>query len=51
MYFVNKKIYPYEYMDEWENNETTLLEKEEFWSIVNMEDITDANYMHVKKIC
>ena len=38
-------------MDEWEDNETTLPEKEEFCSNVNMEDITDANYMRVKKVC
>ena len=31
--------------------ETTLLEKEEFYSNLNMEDITDADYMHGKKVC
>ena len=29
----------------------TLPEKEEFYSNLNMEDITDADYMHVKGIC
>ena len=40
-------------MDEREKfNETTLPEKEEFYSNLNMEDITDAaDYMHVKRIC
>ena len=41
-----KGFYPHEYMDEWEDfNETTLPEKEEFFSNLNMEDITDADYM------
>ena len=32
-------------------NETSLPEKEEFYSNLNMEHITDADYMHVKRIC
>ena len=47
-----KGVYPYEYMDHWEKfNETTLPDKEEFYSNINMEDITDADSMHVKSIC
>ena len=43
--------YPYEYMDDWEKfNETTLSEKEEFYSNLNMEDITDADYMHAETV-
>ena len=39
-------------MDEWRKfNETTLLEKEEFYSNLNMADNTDADYMSVKRIC
>ena len=39
-------------MDEWEKfNETTLPEKEEFYSSLNMEDITDTDYMHAKRVC
>ena len=39
-------------MDDWEEfNETTLTEKEEFYSNLNMEDITDADYMHSKRVC
>ena len=39
------------YMDDWEQfNETSLLEKEEFYSNLNMEDITDADYMHAKSL-
>ena len=29
-------------------NETSLPEKEEFYSNLNIEDITDANYIHTK---
>ena len=39
-------------MDDWEKfNETKLPEKEEFYSNPNLEDITDADYMHVKRVC
>ena len=49
---LRKGVYPSEYMDDWEKfNETTLLEKEEFYSNLNMEYITDADYMHAKKVC
>ena len=45
-------VYPYEYMDEWEKfNKTSLPEKEEFYSNLNMEDITDADYMHAERVC
>ena len=49
---LRKDVYPYEYMDYWEKfNETTLPEKEEFCSNLNMEEITDAYYMHGKRVC
>ena len=39
-------------MDEWEKcNETTLPEKEDFYSNLNMEYNADADYMHAKKVC
>ena len=39
-------------MDEWEKfNKARLPEKEKFYSNLNMEDITDADYMHVKTVC
>ena len=47
-----KGVYPYEYMDDWEKfNETSLPEKEDFYSHLNMEDITDADYAHTKRVC
>ena len=39
-------------MDQQEKfNETTLPEKEEFHSNLNLEDSSDADYMHVKRVC
>ena len=39
-------------MDDWEKvNETSLPEKEDFQSHLNMEDIIDADYAHAKRIC
>ena len=39
-------------MDDWEKfNETSLLEKEDFYSHLNMEDITGADYAHGKRGC
>ena len=31
--------------------EISLLEKEDFYSHLNMEDITDADYAHAKSFC
>ena len=48
---LTKGVYPSEYMDERKKfNETSLPEKEEFYSNLYMEDITDADYMHGKKV-
>ena len=48
---LRKGVYPYEYMVDWEKfDETTLPEKEEFYSNLNMEEITDADYMHGKRV-
>ena len=39
-------------MDEREKfNETSLPEKEEFYSNLNMEGITNVDYMHAKRVC
>ena len=49
---LRKFVYPYEYMDELEKfNETSLPEKEEFYNNLKMRDITDADYMHEKRVC
>ena len=50
-FFLRKSVYPYEYMNDWEKlNKTTLPDKEKFYSNLNIEDITDVDYMHGKKI-
>ena len=47
-----KGVYPYDYIDDWEKfDQTSLPEKEDFYSHLNMEDITDANYKHAKSVC
>ena len=44
---LRKGIDPYEYMDSWKRfGETFLPDKEDIYSTLNMEDITDANYKH-----
>ena len=44
-----KGTYPHKDMGDWEKfNELSLLEKEDFYSHLNMEDITDADYAHTK---
>ena len=39
-------------MDDWEKfNENLLPEKEDFYSHLNMDDITDADCTHAKIVC
>ena len=49
---LRKGVYPYEYMDDWERfHENSFPEKEGFYSNLKMEGITDADYMHAKRVC
>ena len=46
-----KGVYSHKYMDDWEKfSETTLPEKVDFYSHLNMEDITDADYAQSKRV-
>ena len=46
---LRKGVYPYEYMDSWERfNETSMPNKEAFYSNLDMEDINDVDYKHAK---
>ena len=46
---IRKGVYPYEYMGNWETfDETSLPDKETFYSELNLEDITDKDYVHAK---
>ena len=44
---LRKGVYPYEYMDNWERfDETSLPDKELFYSSLNLENIDDIEYRH-----
>ena len=46
-----KDVYPYKYMDDWKKfGEILSPEKEDFYISQNMEDITDADYRHAKRV-
>ena len=48
---LRKGVYPYEYMNTLERfNEKLLPKKGNFYSSLNMEDITDVHYRHTKKV-
>ena len=48
---LRKGIYPYEYMDKWERfDETSLPDKEAFYSSLNMENITDIDYRNANRV-
>ena len=49
---MQKGVCSYEYMNDCEKfNETSLPEKEDIYSHLNMKDITDADYAHKKRVC
>ena len=48
---LRKDVYPYECMDSWEKfDETSLPPKEDFYSELNLEGISDKDYAHAKKV-
>ena len=48
---LRKGVYPYEYADTWERfNEIPLPSKEDFYSNLNMEDISDIDYRHANNV-
>ena len=51
IFLLRKGVYPYEYMNGWERfDETSLPDKETFYSSLNMENITDVDYRHAKRV-
>ena len=51
IFLLRKSAYPYEYADSWEIfNETSLPDKEAFYSNLHMKDITDINHRHAKRV-
>ena len=48
---LRKGVYPYEYMDSWEKfDETALPPKKAFYSNLNLENISDEDYVHAQKV-
>ena len=48
---LRKGIYPYEYMDNWKRFDEILSPNiEDFYSNLNMEVITNVDYVHAKKV-
>ena len=48
---LRKGVYSYKYVNSWERfDETSLPDKEAFYSSLNMEDITDVDYRHAKRV-
>ena len=48
---LRKGVYPYEYADNWERfSEISLPRKEDFYSNLNMEDISDIDYRHANNV-
>ena len=48
---LRKGVYPYGYMDSWEKfDETFLPPNKDFYSELNEEDISDADYLHAQKV-
>ena len=48
---LRKGFYAYEYMNSWEKfDENSLSPKEDFYSELNLEDITDKDYSHAQKV-
>ena len=48
---LRKGVYPYEYADTWERfSEISLSSKKDFYSNLNMEDISDIDYRHANNV-
>ena len=48
---LRKRAYPYEYIDTWEKfDETSTRPKEAYYSKLNEDGISDADYAHVQKV-
>ena len=51
MLLLRKGVYPYEYMEDWDRfNEEKLPNKSDFYSSLNMEEISEIDYRHALKV-
>ena len=48
---LQKGAYSFEYLVDWEKFSEISLRKEDFYSDLDMEDITDADYSCAKRVC
>ena len=48
---MQKGAYSFEYLVDWEKFSEISLRKEDFYSDLDMEDITDADYSCAKRVC
>ena len=52
LFYCYEEVYEQKYMDGWDKfNETSGLEKKDFYIHLNTENITDLNYTYAKKDC
>ena len=52
LFLLYKKVFPYEYRNDQEKfNETSIPEKDDFYSHLNMEDITSSDYANTNRVC
>ena len=47
---LQKGVYPYEYIDDWQKFNKTSLPEKGFYSHLNLEDITDADSALAKRV-
>ena len=48
---LRKGVHSYEYLHSWKrSDETSLPKKEDFYSNLSMEDITNADFRHAKEV-
>ena len=51
MLLLRKGVYPYDHMNEWERfKEIALPKREKLYNRLNIEDITEVDYVHAKKV-
>ena len=51
MLLLRRRIYPYEYMDDWNRfNEEQLPNKSDSYSGLNMKEISEIDYRHAEKV-